>query len=395
VTALDGRGSSQREYDAAQESERLVAWLRLPAIALIAAGQRIDHPNPAGRAFAVALVIFAAWSAGVLAWVYVRPVSEQLALAATAIDIAAITALAALSGGPFSQARLAYFLVPVAVAFRFRPSVTAVAGAGSIAAYLGQGFAHPSASQPEATRFVLVQAGYLAWISAAALLLSAVLRRRTERVVELARERERLMAEAVSAEERERQALAEALHDTAIQNLLSARHALQEAEEATGNPELARADTALENTVVMLRDAVFELHPYVLEAAGLEAALTTIAERAAAAGRFRLHLDAQPVPPSRHDRLLLSAARELLSNVARHADAAHVNLHLHQADGNIVIAIRDDGRGFAETVLDDRLARGHIGLSSHRARLESVGGGLSVDSIEGTGTLAKVRVPVD
>jgi signal transduction histidine kinase len=46
-------------------------------------------------------------------------------------------------------------------------------------------------------------------------------------------------------------------------------------------------------------------------------------------------------------------------------------------------------------VLDDRLARGHIGLSSHRARLESVGGGLSVDSIEGTGTLAKVRVPVD
>ena len=84
---------------------------------------------------------------------------------ATAVDIAAITTLAALSGGPFSQARLAYFLVPVAVAFRFRPSVTAVAGAGSIAAYLGQAFAHPSASEPEATRFVLVQAGYLAWVS--------------------------------------------------------------------------------------------------------------------------------------------------------------------------------------------------------------------------------------
>jgi len=394
VNELDPRGS-QPEYDAAQESERLVAWLRVPAIALIAAGQRIEHPNPAGDAFALALVIFAAWSAGVLAWVYVRPVSERFALFATAVDIAAVTALAALSGGPFSQARLAYFLVPVAVAFRFRPSVTAVAGAGSIAAYLGQGYAHPSASQPEATRFLLVQAGYLAWISAAALLLSAVLRRRTDRVVELAHERERLMAEAVSAEERERQALAEALHDTAIQNLLSARHALQEAEEATGRPELTRADAALENTVAMLRDAVFELHPYVLEAAGLEAALTTVAERAAAVGHFRLHFDAQPVPASRHDRLLLSAARELLSNVARHAEATHVTLGLHQSNGYIVVAIRDDGRGFDERALEGRLARGHIGLSSHRARLESVGGGLSVESTEGDGTRAQVRAPVD
>ena len=395
MNELDPRGSSQPDYDAAQESERLVAWLRLPAIALIAAGQRIEHPNPAGDAFAIALVIFAAWSAGVLAWVYVRPVSERLALSATAVDIAAVTALAALSGGPFSQARLAYFLVPVAVAFRFRPSVTAVAGAGAIAAYLGQGFAHPSASQPEATRFLLVQAGYLAWISAAALLLSAVLRRRTDRVVELARERERLMFEAVSAEERERQALAEALHDTAIQNLLSARHALQEAEEVTGHRELARADVALASTVAMLRDAVFDLHPYVLEAAGLEAALTTVAERAATVGRFRLHFDAQTVPATRHDRLLLSAARELLSNVARHAEAAHVTLGLHQTNGYVVIAIRDDGRGFDETVLDDRLARGHIGLSSHRARLESVGGGLSVESTEGEGTRAEARAPVD
>ena len=83
---------------------------------------------------------------------------------------------------------------------------------------------------------MLVQAGYLAWISAAALLLSAVLRRRTDRVVELAAERERLMREAVSAEERERRALAEALHDTAIQNLLSARHDLQELEDFVAAP---------------------------------------------------------------------------------------------------------------------------------------------------------------
>ena len=181
---------------------------------------------------------------------------------------------------------------------------------------------------------MLVQAGYLAWVSAAALLLSAVLRRRTDRVVELAGERERLMAEAVSAEERERQALAEALHDTAIQNLLSARHDLQELEEVVASPALQRADAALESTVAELREAVFELHPFVLEAVGLQSALTTVAERAARSGHFQLRLDAHPVRRSPHERLVLLAARELLSNVAKHADARQVTVLLAEEDGS-------------------------------------------------------------
>lgn len=386
-------GSALEESNAAHESERLVAWLRLPAIVLIASGEQLSHPEPAGKAFAVVLGIFTVWSVAVLAWLYVSPISERLALVATAVDIAAITALAALSGGPFSNARLAYFLVPVAVAFRFRPSVTAVAAAGSIAAYLGQAFAHPAASQPEATQFVLVQAGYLAWIGAAALLLSSVLRRRTERVIELARDRELLMAEAVSAEERERQALAEALHDTAIQNLLTARQELEEIELAFSGPALERARVALDDTVARLREAVFELHPYVLEAAGLEAALTTVAERAARSGGFELRLDARPVARSQHERLLVSAARELLTNVSRHADARHVVLRLAEDDGYIVVSIRDDGHGFDESITADRVAQGHIGLASHRARVENAGGSLIVESAVGRGTHAEVRVP--
>ena len=107
---------------ATAESERVVAWLRLPAIALIALGQGLSHPNPEKTWFLVTLAVYSAWSAGVLAWVYLRPVGERFALAATAVDIVAISMLALLSGGAFSHARLAFFLVPVAVAFRLRPS---------------------------------------------------------------------------------------------------------------------------------------------------------------------------------------------------------------------------------------------------------------------------------
>jgi two-component system NarL family sensor kinase len=262
-----------------------------------------------------------------------------------------------------------------------------------VGAYLIQALAHPAAARPHATRFVLVHAGYLAWVVAAGVLLSALLRRRTMRVVELAHERERLMAEAISAEERERQALAEALHDNAVQNLLSAKHELQEASEQLRSPALDRADAALEETVRDLREALFELHPYVLDAAGLEAALAAAGERAARRGHFQLHLDARPVGRSRHERLLLSAARELLTNVAKHANATHVTITLGESDGSVVLSIRDDGKGFDEAVLSARLAEGHVGISSQKARLESVGGELVVASTAGLGTTAEVRVP--
>ena len=88
----------------------------------------LDSFNSITRVFfLVMLALFSAWSAAVLAWVHLRPAGPRLALVATGVDVVAISMLAVLSGGAFSHARLAFFLVPVAVAFRFRPLVTSVA----------------------------------------------------------------------------------------------------------------------------------------------------------------------------------------------------------------------------------------------------------------------------
>ena len=65
---------------ATTETERLVAWLRLPAIALIVAGHGLSHPNPNDTAFFVAIVVFAGWSAAVLAYVYMREVTVAFSL---------------------------------------------------------------------------------------------------------------------------------------------------------------------------------------------------------------------------------------------------------------------------------------------------------------------------
>ena len=339
------------------------------------------------------LVAYSAWSAGLLAWVYLRPVDERLALAATGIDIAAISVLALLSGGAFSHARLAFFLVPVAVAFRFRPSVTAAAAVVTTAAYLIQAFAHPAAGEPDATRFILTQAGFIAWVGVACVLLSGLLARRTAQVTHLAESRSRLLADALEAEQRERAALAEALHDHALQNLLSARHELEEAEEAFSHPALGRAEDALSETVRQLRDTVFELHPYVLEQAGLDAALRTVSKQAATRAGIDLRLDLAHVEWHPREQLLFSAARELLSNVVRHSEATSATVRLAQRDGWIELAVEDDGQGFAPERLGERLAEGHVGLASQRVRVEAAGGTMDVTSAPGRGTRVEIRLP--
>ena len=229
--------------------------------------------------------------------------------------------LALLSGGAFSHARLAFFLVPVAVAFRFRLSITIAAALVTTAAYVIQAALHPAAGQPEAARFILTQAGYLAWVGVACVLLSMLLARRTATVERLAQERSRLLADALEAEQRERSALAEALHDHAIQNLLSARHDLQEAGEVLPHPALARADEAL------ARDrgpaARGGLRPPPVRARGGRArgGLRSIAQQVATRAHLDLRLDLHASGRHPQEQLVFSAARELLANVARHADA--------------------------------------------------------------------------
>jgi two-component system NarL family sensor kinase len=392
--AASPRPGHTASHAASAEAERVVAWLRLPAIALLALGQGLAHPNPEESAFLAALVLFSAWSAALLAWVQMRPAGERLALVATGVDIAAISVLAVLSGGAFSHARLAFFIVPVAVAFRFRPAITAAAALVTTAAYVIQAIVHPSTSEPEAARFIATQAGFLAWVGLGCALLSLLLSRRTELVNRLADERSTLLADALEAEQRERRSLAEALHDHALQNLLSARHEVEEAAETTTHPALDRADSALTETVAQLREAVFELHPYVLEEAGLKAALRSVAQQAAIRGGLALDLELSYEHHHEREPLLFSAARELLSNVVRHAEARRVTVRLVEESDEVELAVEDDGRGFPPERLAEQLADGHVGLASQRVRVEAAGGRMQIASAPGEGTRVAIRLPV-
>jgi two-component system NarL family sensor kinase len=198
---------------------------------------------------------------------------------------------------------------------------------------------------------------------------------------------------ALTAEERERRQLAQDLHDGAIQNLLAARHDLDlPAKRAPEGPE-ARAHATITATVSELRGAVADLHPYLLEQAGLAAAIGQAARAAAGRAGFALELDLAEGEPGPNDRAVLRCTSELLANVARHARAAHVSVLLQHDETADRVRVRDDGVGFDPVVATSTVRAGHIGLASLRERAEALGGAFSLESAPGAGTVATVTIP--
>ena len=217
------------------------------------------------------------------------------------------------------------------------------------------------------------------------------LRRRRAEVEELTRERAALGAAVLEAEERERARVAQALHDDALQSLLAAHQDLIEA--APGRAQVTRAHEIMGVAIDRVRDAVAALHPVILEQRGLEAALEAVCARAENQGGFTTELRVAREALGPTDGLVLSVARELVTNAARHSGADRVEVDVAAGDGEVVLTVSDDGSGIESGRPDQALDEGHVGLASIVQRLEAIGGGLDLEAPAGGGTRAVARIP--
>ena len=282
----------------AGRAEYAVAWLRLAAVGLFAGAERLPPTGDYDRAFFILLGAYLAWSISVLFITHARGATPQQGLIALAVDIVVITVLSALSGGAFSDTRIGYVFIPITAAFRYRPRLTLLATVVSVLAYVLEPLLDIGPDHPGNTAgYVAEWAALLAWIGIASTVLSAMIARRTAEVTQLVIDREHLLTEVLAAENRERQGLAEGLHDGPVQSLLATRHDLEEvALRLPDDTALARADQTLLDVASQLRSAIFELHPHVLDEAGLEAALRQIAETAAHRAGLELTLELDMLP---------------------------------------------------------------------------------------------------
>lgn len=347
--------------------------------------------------------LYSVWVAALGAWGWRqgrRPLRfEGLMLL---VDLAALGIVTLLAGASAKQSWTAdvlvngFFLVPLLAATQLRPAVSALVVVPTAAAFLATSIATQAANQEPTSPIILVTL-VLVGVGLGCIGLSYVQRSRVTMVERLARDRINLLGDLMTVEARERQQLSERLHDGALQYVLAARHDLDDVRELADPQAFARLDQALTEASTLLRSAVSELHPAVLEQAGLAQALRELASNARASGGFSTSLDLDGWHHdlrTKVDGLLYASARELLSNVVKHADAHTVRISLEHQGNLARLAIADDGSGIPQGTVERSVGQGHIGLASHRARLEAAGGTLTIRRASPSGTIAEIELPV-
>jgi two-component system, NarL family, sensor kinase len=371
---------------------RGIAVLRL-ALVPIALLTQSSHNDLNSDLFPVLIVAFGVYAAVSLLITFVSPRAPRLSLVPAVIDLCAVALLVDATGGEYSSLRFAFYVLPIAAALRLSPKLTASWGALSVVAYLAVTIPHPDTILPEDLGGLLEDSLSLLWVASAAVMLSAMVGRRQRAVVEFAEMRRELVQQALDAEANQQRRLAEALHDHAVQNVLLARQELTDVVRGVPGAE-ERARAALDETDRQLRHEIFALHPLGLKQAGLGAVLDSLAQDAGHRAGFTTTVHVSPgAERSGHHDLIIATVRELLTNVAKHAHAQHVDVDLRRGDETLQLTVADDGRGIEPGQVEMAVSAGHIGLAAIRERIRSQGGRLDVSLKPDGGTTIEVTIP--
>jgi signal transduction histidine kinase len=218
-----------------------------------------------------------------------------------------------------------------------------------------------------------------------------------ETVAELAASRAQaaqLSREAGVAAERER--LAREIHDTLAQGFTSIV-ALAQAVQAESDSDPAAAArhvelirTTARDNLAEARTMVTRLTPAALEEGTLSAALRRQAEGLAAETGIAVDVridDDLPQLGMATDVVLLRSAQEAMANVRRHAHASELRVRLQPDADGVRLSLSDNGIGLQPDHVDG------FGLRGMRARLDQVGGTLTLSASEGGGVRVDVAVP--
>lgn len=381
--------------ETAIEPIRVWAWLRLPMIGLmvlrIYVGQ-VEHWLPTFYGTAIGTYAIAA-----LVWLVIvlrGPVPLWAGWVSIAIDVLAVSALCVLSGGATAAMLPLFLLLPIAAAFQDRPALTAVLGIATAVGYLVVWIIYSKRDHTVGfPNIVYVQLLFLLWLAVATTALCYVLSRRAARVTALLEVRRKLISESMQADDRHTSELAEQLHDGPLQNVIAARLELSDARERFSDPALDTVDSILRETAAALRSAVTTLHPQVLAELGLTPAVRELIRQSERWFTIEADLEEVGRPPAQS--LIYRAARELLVNAHKHAQATIVRVTLARVDDRLVLTVADNGVGFDPALLDRSVAEGHIGLGSLMVRLEAMGGSFDLRSAAGEGTRASAAIPFD
>jgi two-component system sensor histidine kinase UhpB len=213
---------------------------------------------------------------------------------------------------------------------------------------------------------------------------------------------QKMSEQVLAAQEDERKRIARELHDETAQSLTTLLIRLKILEKARTTSDMrVQIDELREltaQTLEAVRKLAVELRPATLDDLGLLAALEAYTESYSSRLPIRVTFrsdgfgDGDGRLPSQVELVLYRVVQEALTNVAKHANAAAVEVELHRGPDEVTAVVMDNGEGFNVEEMMRSRERG-LGLFGMQERLALVRGQLVIDSTPGHGTRIYARVP--
>jgi signal transduction histidine kinase len=314
--------------------------------------------------------------------------------------VAAVAALSLVAFSTVEPIRYTVFPALIWAAFRFGPpgatlsvAITAGVAIGVTANDLGAFSEQPIDHRTLDTQLYI-------WVAAlTTLFLSGVVSERERSSKELAEARRTEGARALE----ERRRIARDLHDSVSQALFSAVLHTRTAQKALvqeGGRPSGRVGRSLGTIADLTRSVQAEIRSLISELRGdpvhdgLVAALARHASGLGASDGLTIDVrgPGARLALSRHvETQLFAIVREALANVVRHAGASAAQVRVEAQQEQVLVEIRDNGRGFDPAAGHP----GHFGLDSMRSRAAEIGGRFAIASAPGSGTRVRVRVPAE
>jgi len=221
------------------------------------------------------------------------------------------------------------------------------------------------------------------------------MRRKIQAEKNLAAERLLRFKAVIDTEERERERIARELHDGVGHLLASAKLHVSAIDDIPGDDGqlVTNAMHIIDDALAETRTISHNLAPAALTQLGFTAAINQLARMLNQTGRLRVKLlmdDGVAVNNQSKATAIYRIVQEVLNNTLKHASASLININISVQGNNLIVQVKDDGKGFDTTTITQSQG---MGWKNIYARVELLNGHINIHSVINAGTTITIQIP--
>jgi signal transduction histidine kinase len=206
----------------------------------------------------------------------------------------------------------------------------------------------------------------------------------------------------LEGQEEERKRIAMDIHDGIGQMLTSLKFQIESINlnnEAKARERIGEIDQLIKEIIREVRKVTFNLKPTVLGDYGLQAGLNVFIQEISKLTGIELQYrtnGAIPRLPQKIENNIFRIIQEAINNAIKYSGAGKIIVSLKQVDGELVISVKDEGKGFDTRIAEARSANleSGRGFFNMYERTEYINGQLEIQSETGQGTTVRLTVPL-